>query len=34
VLIRQGFKQVFNLKGGVAGWRTENLPLATGKEKA
>jgi rhodanese-related sulfurtransferase len=22
-----GFKQVFNLRGGVAAWRTDNLPL-------
>ncbi len=34
VLLRQGFKQVFNLKGGITGWRGENLPLATGKGKA
>jgi rhodanese-related sulfurtransferase len=34
VLLRQGFKQVFNLKGGVTGWRGENLPLSTGKGKA
>ncbi|MBM4214573.1 MAG: rhodanese-like domain-containing protein [Gammaproteobacteria bacterium] len=34
VLLRQGFKQVFNLKGGVTGWRGENLPLTTGTGKA
>lgn len=34
VLLGQGFKQVFNLKGGVTGWRGENLPLSTGKGKA
>ena len=34
VLTRQGFKQVFNLKGGVEGWRSENLPLATGEGKS
>lgn len=33
VLIRQGFKQVFNLRGGLAGWRSENLPLASGQGK-
>jgi thioredoxin 1 len=22
-----GFNQVFNLRGGVAAWRTDNLPL-------
>lgn len=33
VLLRQGFKQVFNLRGGLDGWRTENLPIATGQGK-
>lgn len=32
VLAGQGFKQAFNLRGGVSGWRTENLPLATGAQ--
>jgi rhodanese-related sulfurtransferase len=27
-LARQGFSKVFNLRGGVAAWRAENLPLA------
>ena len=27
-LSRQGFNKVFNLRGGVAAWRAENLPLA------
>jgi rhodanese-related sulfurtransferase len=27
-LVAQGFTKVFNLRGGVAAWRTENLPLA------
>jgi rhodanese-related sulfurtransferase len=31
VLARQGFKQTFNLKGGLSGWRGENLPLARGE---
>lgn len=30
-LHRAGFEQVSRLKGGVAAWRTENLPLTTGK---
>jgi len=34
VLARQGFKQVFNLKGGIEGWRRENLPLVTGQAKS
>lgn len=34
VLAGQGFKQAFNLRGGVTAWRTENLPLTSGKEKA
>ena len=29
-LVRQGFKTVFNLRGGLAAWRAENLPLARG----
>lgn len=33
VLAGQGFKQAFNLKGGLAGWRSENLPLARGETK-
>ena len=28
VLAGQGFKQALNLRGGVAAWRTENLPLS------
>ncbi len=28
-LHREGFAQVFNLRGGLAAWRQENLPLAT-----
>ena len=27
-LTRQGFTKVFNLRGGLAAWRAENLPLA------
>jgi rhodanese-related sulfurtransferase len=27
-LTRQGYSQVFNLRGGIAAWRAENLPLA------
>lgn len=30
VLAGQGFKQAFNLRGGVTSWRTENLPLSAG----
>ncbi len=33
VLAGQGFKQAFNLRGGLAGWRGENLPLAQGEGK-
>jgi len=33
VLAGQGFTQAFNLKGGLAGWRTENLPVARGEAK-
>ncbi len=29
-LARQGFTKVFNLRGGVAAWRAQNLPLARG----
>ncbi len=29
-LARQGFTKVFNLRGGLAAWRAENLPLARG----
>lgn len=29
-LARQGFKKVFNLRGGLAAWRAQNLPLARG----
>ena len=29
-LNRQGFTKVFNLRGGVAAWRSQNLPLARG----
>jgi rhodanese-related sulfurtransferase len=27
-LTQQGFTKVFNLRGGLAAWRAENLPLA------
>ena len=27
---QQGFTKVFNLRGGLAAWRAENLPLARG----
>jgi len=27
-LVQQGFSKVFNLRGGIAAWRAENLPLA------
>jgi rhodanese-related sulfurtransferase len=27
-LVQQGFTKVFNLRGGLAAWRAENLPLA------
>jgi rhodanese-related sulfurtransferase len=26
-LTRLGFKQAYNLRGGLAGWRQENLPV-------
>jgi rhodanese-related sulfurtransferase len=29
-LVQQGFTKVFNLRGGIAAWRAENLPLARG----
>jgi len=29
-LIAQGFTKVFSLRGGLAAWRTDNLPLAKG----
>jgi len=29
-LARQGFTRAFNLRGGVAAWRAENLPLTKG----
>lgn len=29
-LVSQGFTKVFNLRGGLAAWRAENLPLARG----
>jgi rhodanese-related sulfurtransferase len=28
-LASQGFSKVFNLRGGISTWRTENLPLVT-----
>ena len=31
VLTGQGFTQVFNLRGGIGGWNTDNLPLSKGK---
>jgi len=34
VLNGQGFTQVFNLRGGVAAWQSENLPLSREKGKA
>lgn len=34
VLAGQGFKQAFNLQGGLAGWRSENLPLTQSQGKA
>jgi rhodanese-related sulfurtransferase len=27
-LLQQGFTRVFNLRGGIAAWRAENLPLS------
>jgi len=29
-LVSQGFTKAFNLRGGLAAWRTENLPLTRG----
>ena len=29
-LVAQGFTKAFNLRGGLAAWRTENLPLTRG----
>jgi len=29
-LVQQGFTKVFNLRGGLAAWRAENLTLARG----
>lgn len=29
-LVAQGFTKAFNLRGGLAAWRTENLPLVRG----
>jgi rhodanese-related sulfurtransferase len=34
VLNGQGFTQVFNLRGGISGWQSENLPVAREKSKA
>lgn len=34
VLSGQGFKQAYNLRGGLAAWRADNLPLALGAETA
>jgi rhodanese-related sulfurtransferase len=34
VLSGQGFKQAYNLRGGLAAWRADNLPLALGAEAA
>jgi rhodanese-related sulfurtransferase len=34
VLSGQGFKQAYNLRGGLAAWRADNLPLALGVETA
>jgi rhodanese-related sulfurtransferase len=34
VLNGQGFTQVFNLRGGISGWQSENLPIAREKGKA
>lgn len=32
-LRQQGFEQVFNLRGGLAAWRQENLPLVKDQDK-
>jgi rhodanese-related sulfurtransferase len=29
-LMQQGFNQVFNLRGGLAAWRQDNLPVVKG----
>jgi rhodanese-related sulfurtransferase len=29
-LMQQGFKEVFNLRGGLAAWRQDNLPVVKG----
>lgn len=34
VLLGQGFTRAFNLRGGLALWRTENLPLVQGEDKS
>lgn len=34
VLQRQGFAKAFNLRGGLAAWRAENLPLEQGAAPA
>jgi rhodanese-related sulfurtransferase len=34
VLMAQGFTKVVNLRGGLAAWRTENLPLVKADAKA
>lgn len=34
VLIGQGFTRAFNLRGGLNLWRSENLPLVQGDDKA
>lgn len=34
VLMAQGFTKVVNLRGGIAAWRTENLPLVKAEAKA
>lgn len=34
VLSRQGFTQAFNLRGGIAAWRADNLPLEQGAAPA
>ena len=31
-LAAQGFTKAFNLRGGLAAWRTENLPLTRGEK--
>ena len=32
-LIKEGFGDVHNLKGGILGWQSENLPITTKKSK-